>query len=216
MVRLIIRVVFLTVCLSGLASLAFGQTKIYLPVVAQPGSATGVPGLTTTDFKIEGLKGLTLESLDEVGPEVAGKNDQRVPVFILYDAFLGNEQVQTEYGQQLMRYMEAVARNNDPVSLVVNTPAGLRAVHNFGTNPAVLLAALESLKATGHAPADPNVKAAADALKVLTSHVTSISVAEGRDDRSTRRTGATGRDAGALSQSQGRALDDLAISLRHR
>jgi VWFA-related protein len=141
------------------------DTKILVPVVADQGGKP-VLDLQATNFSVEGAKGIQLSSVQMVPAEAMNDPQHTFPVFILYDAYYFTAPVQAMVGADLLQFLTDLSQHYSPVTLVVNTPMGLKLVYDFGTDPRILGDALAALD-TGAKVSDPKVKDQLEKLKLL-------------------------------------------------
>ena len=106
---------------------------------------------------MQGVKGIQLDSAQMVPAEAMNDPQHTVPVFILYDAYFLSAQLQATFGADLLQFLTDLSQHYSPVTLVVNTPAGLKLVYDFGTDPKILGDALAALN-SGAKVSDPKVK----------------------------------------------------------
>ena len=145
------------------------ERKLLVPVVADQGGKP-VVDLQQANFSVDGPKGIKLDSAQMVPAEAMNDPQHTFPVFILYDAYFYTAPLQATVGAELLQFLTDLSQHYSPVTLVVNTPAGLRLVYDFGTDPKILGDALAALN-SGAKVSDPKVKDQLEKLKILKTFV---------------------------------------------
>jgi len=145
-------------------------TTVLVPVVVSQASGKPVLNLNASNFSVEGRKPVELGNAELIPAEAMNDPQHTIPVFVLYDAYFFPAPLQNMIGAELLQFLGDLAQNYSPVTLVVNTPGGLKLVYDFGTDPKVLAEALTALN-NGGKVADPKVKEQLDRLKVLKTFV---------------------------------------------
>lgn len=158
---------------SSLAS----QVKILMPVVVKDASGKAVTDVKLEDFQVSGPKGIRVGDSFLVLPQTATKDDSRTAVVVIYDAVNIPTRTFELNVRDLREFLGQVASGQLPVTLLINTAAGLRLVYSARTPPEVLsaaLAATSDTKGKDAAPiSDPKVEEEAKNLSLLnvTSYV---------------------------------------------
>jgi VWFA-related protein len=152
------------------------ETRILIPVVVQAGGKPATD-LQLANFSLAGAKSLHLDDAQMVPAEAMNDPRHTFPVFILYDIYFFPAPVQSQIGADLLRFLTDLAQHYSPVTLVANTPTGLKLIYDFGTDPKLLADALTALD-TGGRVSDPKVKEQLERLKILKTFVPAPAAAE--------------------------------------
>jgi VWFA-related protein len=146
------QLLFLLVLLpSSLAS----QVKILMPVVVKDSAGKPVTDLKASDFQIGGPKGVRIADMLFVPPQPLTREDPRPSVVMMYDAVnIGTRSFDLNV-RDLRQLLREVASHRLPVTLLVNTDAGVRLVYSARTSPEVLAAALAATAGTKAKDAPP-------------------------------------------------------------
>ena len=147
-----------------------GTASVLLPVVATQPGGKPVVDLTLANFSVEARRGVQLTGAAMVAAEAMNDPQHTFPVFIVYDAYLFPAPVQSTIANALLQFLGEVAQHYNPVTLVANTPSGIKLIYEFGTDPRVLTEALAALN-NNSKPADAKVKEQLERLKLLRTYV---------------------------------------------
>lgn len=140
------------------------QVKILMPVVVKDASGKAVTDLKASDFPISRPKNIRLADMSLVSPQSVADADTRNAVVVIYDAANLRTNAHELNVQELRNFLREVADHRLPVTLLVNTEAGLRLIYNSRIPPEVLS---EALTATAQSkPKTPDVKVTADDAQV--------------------------------------------------
>jgi len=104
-------------------------------------------GLQKSDFDIHLPRNGTFESVEEVPVlSFSGLSDP-IPVFVLFDEISIARKTQTDVARLLLNYLHQAADEHIAVTLLVNTPAGVRVIHDMTTDAKVFKAAIDRVLA---------------------------------------------------------------------
>jgi len=152
------------------------QVKILMPVVVKDAGGKPVTDLKESDFQVSGPKNIRVQDMLLVQPQTVTKDDTRASVVIIYDAVNLRTNEHELNVKELRDFLREVADKKLPVTLLVNTEAGLRLIYDSRTPSEVLSAALT---ATGQSKAktsdvkvtaaDPRIQQQAENLTLLDS-----------------------------------------------
>ncbi len=116
------------------------QVKILMPVVVKDAAGKPVTDLKVSDFEVSGPKNIRVQDTSLIQPQTVTKEDSKASVVVVYDA----ANIPTSFFEVNVRalrdFLREVADRRVPVTLLVNTEAGLRLVYNVRTPPEVLSA----------------------------------------------------------------------------
>ena len=141
------------------------QTDLVLVPVVVTRSGKHLAGLKATDFTLleDGVK-QTVASFEEVSGKVApawqkpipgvfsnavpvDQQPARVAVFVL--DLLNTPSIKQGYAREsLLKFLAAIPESHDPMMLATFTDSGLTVLHDFTSDPAVLMAAVAKVKTT--------------------------------------------------------------------
>ncbi len=125
------------------APVAAGQ--VVFPVVVTDKSGKSVHGLQKSDFEIHLPKNGSFESVEEVPVLSFSGFADPVPVFVLFDETLIVRKMQTDVARLLLNYLRKAADDHVAVTVLVNTPAGIRVIHDMATDAKVFATAMDRL-----------------------------------------------------------------------
>jgi VWFA-related protein len=154
----------------------FAQVKILMPVVVKDTAGKAAADLKESDFKVSGPKNVRVAELALVSPQTVMQDDSRSPIVMIYDAANIPTDSSRLNVRDLRDFLGQVASRQLPVTLLVNTEAGLRLIHNARTPPEILSAALSatSKEKTTQPPVpvtDPKVEEEARNLDFLNTAI---------------------------------------------
>lgn len=165
-------------CLLLLPLPLVSQVKILMPVVVKDAAGKPVTDLKASDFQVSGPKNVRVEDVSLVQPHTVSKDDSRPSAAVIYDAANLRTNEYESNVKELRDFLRDVASRRLPVTLLVNTEAGLRLIYSSRTPPEVLTAALAATeqstpKATDAkvTVADVNTDDEVNNLKLLNSAV---------------------------------------------
>lgn len=118
------------------------QVKILMPVLVKDAAGKPVTDLKVSDFEVSGPRNIRVQDMSLVEPQTVTKDDPRASVVVVYDAVNIPTSFFEANVRELRDFLREVANRRLPVTLLVNTEAGLRLVYNVRTPPEVLSAAL--------------------------------------------------------------------------
>lgn len=137
-----------------LGSSVYAQVKILMPVVVKDAAGKAVTDLKQSDFTVSGPKHVRVIDMSLIAPATVARDDARPSIIMLYDAAnivgLGHER----NVQEIRDFLSQVANHRLPVTLLVNTEAGLRLIYDSRTPGEVLTAALAATAKSREKPAD--------------------------------------------------------------
>jgi hypothetical protein len=144
-----------------LPSYLVSQVKILMPVVVKDSAGKSVTDLKAADFQVTGPKNISIVDLSVISPQTVSSTDPKASVVMIYDAVNIPTNTFDRNVGDLREFLADVASHRLPVTLLVNTNAGLRLVYNARTSPEVLSAALAATadkKTKQPEAADPKVE----------------------------------------------------------
>jgi len=135
---------FVLCFLTSIAALN-AQTPDSVPAVVIDRSGQSVHGLQKSDFEVRCGKSASFDSTEEVLPLRFDGFADPIPVFILFDETSVARKIQTDVSRLLLTYLRKAADEHLAVTLLVNTPTGVRVIHDMSTDPTVFAAAINRI-----------------------------------------------------------------------
>jgi hypothetical protein len=126
--------------------------QVAFPVVVTDSSGKSVHGLQKSDFDVHLPKNGSFESVEEVPVLSFSGFADPVPVFVLFDEISIFRKQQTDVARLLLNYLRKAADDHVAVTVLVNTPAGVRVIHDMATETKVFTTAMDRVLAPNGEP----------------------------------------------------------------
>jgi hypothetical protein len=125
------------------SSATSSTTDVVIPVVVK--NLGTVAGGGAPQFVLESPKNFSVRAAEPAeGFKVEGNAVK--PVFVVVDVLGTDAPVQGTMHEPIFKLLRKAAQRGEPLAVVVNALDGLHSIHDLGTDPAVLLAALDALE----------------------------------------------------------------------